>query len=103
MEEEAKRKQSGDVLKTKNFRYRRGQRGGRTFQRGGHNHFNNRSHTRKGPVGPNDRRAAENQSTEHSKNGNQARTSDDAKRMENGEDPLSLVLDGCDEEDENRR
>ncbi|KAL9965591.1 hypothetical protein ACROYT_G029412 [Oculina patagonica] len=97
MAEDAKRKESGHVLKTKNFRYRRGQRGGRMFHRGGHNHFSDRGHTRKSAEGSGDMGTA---TTEQSEDENKERTAQDPTRLENGEDPLSFVLDGCcDEKD----
>lgn len=81
-------------------RYRRGQRGGRTFHRGGHNHFSSRGHTRKGSEGSSDMGTAKTQTTEQSKDENKVKTAQDSTRLENGEDPLSLVLDGCCDKEE---
>lgn len=82
-------------------RYRRGQRGGRGFHRGSHNHFNNRGQTRKTAEGSSGVCTAKTPTTEQNKHENQETTSQNSTRLENREDPLSLVLDGCcNEEDE---
>lgn len=101
MAEEAKRKASGHVLKTKNFRYRRGQRGGRTFQRGGNKHFNNRAQTKNDSESSGTTDTAKNQTKEQSQDGDNEHKAGDPTRLENGADPLSLVLDGSyNEEDD---
>jgi len=102
-EEEAKRRASGQILKTKNFRYRRGQRRGRSFQRGGHNHFNNRGPQRRDQEDLNDRIQTENHtqdSVNTQEDGNQERISGINKKMENVGDPLSFVLADSGEEEE---
>lgn len=82
-------------------RYRRGQRGGRSFQRGGHKHFNNRADTRNDTEGSSTMDTPKNQTTEQSKDGDKESKSEDPTRLENGADPLSLVLDGSyNEEDD---
>lgn len=100
-EEEAKRQACGQVLKTKNFRYRRGQRGGRTFQRGGLNRFNNRHHHRRGQEDVKEKLAIKSEISELSvqENGNEESQSQETKRLQNGGDPLAIVLADCDEEE----
>lgn len=97
MEEDAKRKASGQVLKTKNFRYRRGQGRGRSFQRGGQNHFNNnRRHPKRFPKELNglDHTAGD-QAKQQFRDVNQEEVAQPSDRLHNVEDPLSLVLDDC--------
>ncbi|RMX43036.1 hypothetical protein pdam_00001827 [Pocillopora damicornis] len=96
MEEDAKRKASGQVLKTKNFRYRRGQGRGRSFQRGGQNHFNNRRHPKRFPKELNglDHTAGD-QAKQQFRDVNQEKVAQPSNRLHNVEDPLSLVLDDC--------
>lgn len=68
------------------------------FHRGGRNHFSNRGHTRKDIEVSTDMDTAKTQTTETSTSENKEGTSQDSTnctRLENGEDPLSLVLDGC--------
>lgn len=97
MEEDAKRKASGQVLKTKNFRYRRGQGRGRSFQQGGRNHFNNRCHPKRFPQEPNelDHTAGGDQGKKQFRDVNQEKEVQPSDRQCNVEDPLSLVLDDC--------
>ena len=81
-------------------RYRRGQRGGRTFQRGGNKHFNNRAHTRNDTESSSAMETAKNQTKEQSKNGDNESKPEDLTRLENGADPLSLVLDSSYKEED---
>ena len=82
-------------------RYRRGQRGGRTFQRGGNKHFNNRARTRNDTESSSTTDTAKYQTKEQSKDEDKESISQDSARLENGADPLSLVLDGSyNEEDD---
>ena len=82
-------------------RYRRGQRGGRTFQRGGSKHFNNRAQTRNDSESSDATDTAKNQTKEQSQEGDSESKAEDPTRLENGADPLSLVLDGSyNEEDD---
>ena len=85
------------------LRYRRGQRGGRTFQRGGRNHFNNQDSQRRGQGDRNDKGAAK----DHFQNSEKIpedrdgeETSEDRKRLQNIGDPLSFVLGESDDEEE---
>lgn len=89
-EEEAKRKASGQVLRTKNFRYRRGQRGGKTSHRG-----RRRQHQGKRKGEMNDQ-----VTTANSENGSQEGKSEDSESLKNEGDPLSFVLGDCDGENE---
>lgn len=95
-EEESKRQASGQVLKTTNFRYRKGQRGGRTFHSGGLNHFNKRPcHRREQDL----KNKTENRSQISEKvqdKGNEESQCQQTKVLQNGEDPLSIVLADCD-------
>ena len=83
-------------------RYRRGQRGGRTFQRGGNKHFNNRAQTslRNDSESSGATDAVDNQTKKQSKDGENESKAEDPTRLENGVDPLSLVLDGSYKEED---
>ena len=82
------------------LRYRRGQRGGRTFQRGGRT---SRYSQRRDQGDRNDKGAAKDhfQNTEkipEDEDGEE--TSEDRKRLQNIGDPLSFVLGESDDEEE---
>ena len=82
-------------------RYRRGQLEGRTFQRGGSKHLNNRAQTRNDSESSGATDTAKNQTKEQSQEGDNESKAEDPTRLENGADPLSLVLDGSyNEEDD---
>lgn len=95
-EEETKRQASGQVLKTKNFRYRKGQRGGRTFHCGGLNHFNKRPYQRREQDLKNKTENASQISEKVQDKGNEESQCQETKVLQNGEDPLSIVLGDCD-------
>lgn len=95
-EEETKRQASGQVLKNKNFRYRKGQRGGRTFHRGGLNHFNKRPHQRREQDLKNKTENGSQMSEKAQDKGNEGSQCQETKVLQNGEDPLSIVLGDCD-------
>ncbi|XP_029207808.2 LOW QUALITY PROTEIN: nuclear fragile X mental retardation-interacting protein 1-like [Acropora millepora] len=95
-EEETKRQASGQVLKTKNFRYRKGERGGRTFHRGGLNHFNKRPHQRREQDLKNKTENGSQISEKVQDKRNEERQCQETKVLQNGEDPLSIVLGDCD-------
>lgn len=82
-------------------RYRRGQRGGRTFQRGGHQHFNNRTDTRNNTESSSTVDTAKNQTKEQTNNADNESKPEVPTKLENGGDPLSLVLDGSYNGDDN--
>lgn len=82
-------------------RYRRGQRGGRTFQQGGHQHFNNRADTRNNTESLSTVDTAKNQTKEQTNSGDNQSKPEDPTKLENGADPLSLVLDGSYNGDDN--
>ena len=128
-EEETKRQASGQVLKTKNFRYlnitfllvfflekeldcftvgtaftnrlmkhryRKGQHGGRTFHRGGLTHFNKTPHQRRQQDFKNKIENGSQISEKVQDKGNEESQCQETKVLQNGEDPLSIVLGDCD-------
>lgn len=98
-EEEAKRRASGQVLKTKNFRYHRGrQHGRRSSQQGGRNHFNNQGHHGRGKEDVNNKEMSKNQ-TQNSEVA-ESKDSEGHNRLQNGSDPLSFVLANSHDEEE---
>ena len=85
-------------------RYRRGQRGDKTFQRGGHNdHFKRRHAQWQRQDDPNHKGTMSENHSQMNKNtqenGNQEKRSEDSRSVQNGGDPLSFVLGDCDREE----
>ena len=77
-------------------RYRKGQRGGRTFHCGGLNHFNKRPYQRREQDLKNKTENASQISEKVQDKGNEESQCQETKVLQNGEDPLSIVLGDCD-------